>query len=215
MAYEIKILLADDHRLFLEGIRSIIESEPGLKVVAEANDGEEVMVKLKSYYVDIVMLDIQMPKMNGIQAAQMISEKYPDIRVLVLSMHTEKIFIEKMYTAGVAGYVLKNTNKEELINAIRTVHRGGRYFSNDIIPALFDNSSSKTVSKSMFTPELTKREREILTLIAREYSNPQIAEELFISIQTVNTHRKNLLKKLDAKNTAGLVKYAISINLLQ
>jgi len=214
MNNKINILLADDHQLFIDGIKFVIESDPRLRVVTEANDGEGVLIKLKSYYVDIVMLDIQMPKLNGIETAHIITEKYPAIKIIALSMHTERIFIEKMYNAGVDGYILKNTNKTELIQGIKTVYGGGKYYSHDIMRSLFQNQAAINTAKGTFQTELTKREIEILTMIAKEYSNPMIAQELFISIQTVNTHRKNLLKKLDVKNTAGLVKYAMSINLL-
>jgi len=154
-----------------------------------------------------MMLDIQMPQMNGIETAWAIREQYPSVKLIALSMHAEKIFVEKMYRAGVSGYVLKNTNKNELLTAIKAVYHGGTYFSGEIIPAMFSLGDDESMADP--GPELTKREKEILILIAQEYSNPQIAEALFLSILTVNTHRKNLLKKLDAKNTAGLVKYAI------
>jgi DNA-binding NarL/FixJ family response regulator len=213
MQQDIKILIADDHKLFLEGIKTIINSIPELRVVADASNGEEVLVKLKSYYVDVVLLDIQMPKLNGIQTTQIISEKYPAVKLIALSMHMEKAFIEKMYNSGASGYILKSSHPEELIKSIFAVYKGEKYYSGEVIPHLLQDQQ-KDNFKSNIVPELTKRETEILTLIAREYNNSKIAAELFLSIQTVNTHRKNLLRKLDVNNTAGLVKYAITNNLI-
>jgi len=209
---EIHILLVDDHQLFLEGIKTMLDGYQEFKVIADANDGEEVFAKLKLYYIDIIILDIQMPRMNGMKTAEILKEKYPEIKILTLSMHNEKAFIEKMFFSGVDGYLLKNTTKEELVNAIRTICNGGKYFSPDIMSSIL-HPTVLSRNGSFAHPELSKREIEILALIARELSNPQIAEQLHLSIQTINTHRKNLLRKLNVKNTAGLVKYALNNNL--
>lgn len=210
---DIKLLIADDHHLFLEGLKAMLELNAGIKIVATASDGEEVLIKLKSYYIDILLLDIQMPKMNGIETTKEIRAKYPDTKIIALSMHNEKAFIQKMYQNGVNGYVLKTCGKEELLNAIHTVQQGGKYFSPETIVALLDNNQHKN-SGMVVENQLTKREKEILILIAKEQSNPNIAEQLHISLHTVNTHRKNLLLKLGLKNTAGLVHYAIKKNML-
>jgi DNA-binding NarL/FixJ family response regulator len=154
-----------------------------------------------------------MPKMNGIETAKEICLKYPDTKTIVLSMHNEKAFIQKMYLNGVQGYLLKTCSKTELLNAIHIVHKGGKYFSNETTLALLENDLSKKANK-IIEEQLSKREKEILILIAKEQNNSSIAEQLHISIHTVNTHRRNLLLKLGVKNTAGLVAYAFQKNLL-
>jgi DNA-binding NarL/FixJ family response regulator len=206
-------MIADDHQIFIDGLTGLLSSIPGIEIKATANDGEEVLRKLKSYYIDILILDIQMPKMNGIETAKQVSLKFPETRTIVLSMHNEKAFIQKMYLHNVKGYVLKNCTKGELINAIETVHKGGSYFSSEVSLALLDSANPKKAN-GVIEEQLSKREIEILALIAKEENNSSIAEKLHISIHTVNTHRKNILLKLGVKNTAGLVGYAIKHNLL-
>jgi DNA-binding NarL/FixJ family response regulator len=203
----IRILLADDHRIFLEGLRELISQQPGLHVVATAENGEELLVKMRSYHVDLVILDIQMPKMNGIAAAAEMRRRFPQVPMLVLSMHSERHFIQRVFDIGVQGFLLKNTGKAELVEAIRSIHAGERYFREDAALALLEGSRQAAAPGE--TPPLSKRETEILILIAREHSNAEIAGMLHLSVETINTHRKNLLHKLGAKNTAGLVKYAI------
>ncbi len=210
---KINIMIADDHELFIEGMKTMLEPQSALEIKATANDGEEVLRKLKSYYIDILLLDIQMPKMNGIETARQIQLKHPETKIIVLSMHNEKAFIEKMYQYGVSGYLLKNCNKLELLNAINVVHSGNKYFSTETTLVLLGNKKAEKVS-GIIEDHLSAREKEILTLIAREENNSEIAEYLHISIHTVNTHRKNLLLKLGVKNTAGLVAYAIRNNMI-
>ncbi len=206
-------MIADDHQLFLEGLKGMLELIPTIEIIATANDGEEVLRKLKSYYIDILLLDIQMPKMNGIETAKEVHLKYPDTKTIALSMHNEKAFIQKMYQNDVHGYLLKTSSKTELLNAIYVVHNGGKYFSTEATLALLEEKTNKKTS-IIVEEQLSKREKEILILIAKEQSNPSIAEQLHISIHTVNTHRKNMLLKLGVKNTAGLVHYAIKKNML-
>ncbi|MDX2001648.1 MAG: response regulator transcription factor [Chitinophagales bacterium] len=208
---KIRIILVDDHKLFLEGLRELIDKQEDMEVVAIADNGEDLLIKMNAYYVDVVLLDIYMPEMNGIEAAKELQEKYPNTKVIAVSMYHEKAYIQKMRDYGVMGYLLKNTGRQELLEAIRAVSDGKTYFGNEIALTLLDN---KKGSNPGTMPSLSKREREILVLIAKEYSNPDIAKQLHLSVETINTHRKNLLQKLSAKNTAGLVKYAIYNNML-
>lgn len=212
----IEIMVADDHRVFREGIVSILENSGEIKVIAQARDGKEVMEKLKSCQPSIILMDISMGGAGGIETTRLVREQYPDIKVLVLSMHSESSYIVKMLEAGASGYLLKDTGSAELINAIKAVAGGNTYFSSQATATLVDQlvKGKKPAERKEGVP-LTKREIEVLRLIAEEYSNPEIAEKLFISIRTVDTHRRNLLEKLGVKNTAGLVKYAIKHKLVE
>lgn len=207
-------MIADDHLLFLESLKGMLESIPGIEIQATAADGEEVLLKLKAYYIDILLLDIQMPKLNGMETAKLVFQKYPETKIISLSMHNERLFIQKMFESGAKGYLLKSCNKEELLSAIRKIHEGGTHFSDETTLALLQKDGDRRANK-IVEEQLSKREREILMLIAREENNQSIAEQLHISIHTVNTHRKNLLFKLGVKNTAGLVRYAIMKNMLE
>jgi len=210
MNENISFIIADDHPLFLEGLKMIVETNPFYKVVATANNGEEVLIKLSSHYVDIVLIDINMPKSDGLQTTKSIKEKYPEISVICISSHMEKVIIERMYQFGASAYLSKNLNIEELEIAINKAVLKERYYSPEILKLLFE----KRFPQSKFSPNvnnynLTKRELDVLLLIGEEYNTPQIANKLSISTHTVISHRKNLLQKLNVRNTAGLVKYAI------
>ncbi len=208
---KIKIILADDHKLFIEGLKTMISQMPDFEVVAEAKDGEELIRKLRLYYVDLVISDIHMPKLNGIDAVKQIRMLFPNIKILMISMQEELSYVKALFDLGVNGYLLKNANREELETAMHKIVDGGNYFSSDLMSSLM--SAKKSTGNGDEEIALTRREKEILTLISQEYSNAAIAEMLFISLETVNSHRKNLLRKLNAKNTAGLVKYALSVGL--
>ncbi|MBN2521495.1 MAG: response regulator transcription factor [Bacteroidales bacterium] len=214
---QIKVMVADDHKMFREGIKALLEKEKNITVVSEANDGEEVFMKLSEKPVDLILLDISMEGMNGIEIAKKVCDQFPDVKILALSMHSEINYITSMLEAGATGYILKNTGKEEMITAIKTVASGDSYFSNEVSVKLIQNLNKKSLQPGLKDTKeipLTKREIEILQLIVQEYSNPEIAKKLFISIRTVDTHRRNLLEKLGVKNTAGLVKYAIKHGLI-
>ncbi len=211
----INVLIADDHEVFRDGIISILENVDDISIVAEAKDGRETMEKLKEVKPDVILMDIAMGGANGIETTQLVKQAYPDIKVLVLSMHSESGYVVKMLEAGASGYLLKDAGQEEMIRAIRTVYEGNTYYSqqvSSIIVAQLTNSGK--AQKERAGVPLTQREVEVLKLITEEYSNPEIAEKLFISVRTVDTHRRNLLEKLRVKNTAGLVKYAIKQGLL-
>ncbi|MCB0561283.1 MAG: response regulator transcription factor [Lewinellaceae bacterium] len=206
----IAIMIADDHRVFREGIVSILENTGDIRVVAQAQDGKQVMELLRQVQPELILMDISMGEAGGIETTRLVREHYPGIKVLVLSMHSESSYIVKMLEAGASGYLLKDAGSAELINAIKAVAGGQTYFSSQVSATLVDQlvKGNKPADRKAGVT-LTKREIEVLRLIAEEYSNPEIAEKLFISIRTVDTHRRNLLEKLEVKNTAGLVKYAM------
>jgi DNA-binding NarL/FixJ family response regulator len=211
---KIEILIADDHQMFIEGIISSLAANEFITVVATANNGKQILKLLEKDTVDVILLDINMPEMNGIEAAKIILKKYPGIKIISLSMYLEKEFIEELIKIGVSGYILKNTSMKELEQSVLAVASGKKYFSNDAALKILD-AQTNTRYADNFTinqqpsPGLTERETEVLKLIAKEYTTPEIAEKLFISAYTVETHRKNLIRKLNVKSMAGLVKYAV------
>ena len=216
---KIRIMIADDHKMFRDGLKEILNKESNIVVVAEANDGAEVLKILESESVDVVLMDIDMGGFNGIETTKAILAKNINTRILVLSMHSDSKYIISMLEAGARGYILKNAGKEEMIAAINTVASGDSYFSSQVSSKITEQLQKKRSYNNIRPLQeeipLTPREFEVLKLIAQEYSNPEIAEMLFISIRTVDTHRRNLLEKLGVKNTAGLVKYAIRKGLLE
>ncbi|MEQ8689200.1 MAG: response regulator transcription factor [Imperialibacter sp.] len=201
---DIKVLIADDHHLMVDGIKSLLDDVEGLEIVGVANDGEETMVFVSRKPVDVILLDLQMPKMNGFQVAEQIKKKYPAIRILVLTMYDKPGFIRELLESGVDGYVLKNTGKEELVEGIKTVNNGEKFFSKEV-SGIFYDSFRKEKDENTF---LTTREIEIIKLIAQELTSQEIADKLFLSHFTVDTHRRNIINKLGVKNTAGLIRYA-------
>ncbi|MBT1697298.1 response regulator transcription factor [Fulvivirgaceae bacterium PWU4] len=214
---KIRILIADDHKIIRVGLRGMLALESNMEVVGEAEDGKEVVAVLQATAADVVLMDIDMGKSSGIEATEKVKGLYPQTHVLALTMHEEETHIIKMLEAGARGYLLKNAGREELVRAIETVFNGDTYFSHSVSGALLKalmHQKNKSVTKTSEDIPLSEREIEVLKLIAQEYSNREIADKLFISIRTVDTHRRNILEKLDIKNTAGLVKYAISKGLI-
>lgn len=200
----INILIADDHPMIIDGLRMSLSNVAEVKIVADARDGQSVINVLKKFPVDVILLDINMPGLNGFDTLKKIKPLFPNVKILILSMYDMPEFIRSVIKGGASGYLLKNTGKDELIEAIQKAHRGETYFSRDVRQILKNEENSPTSSV-----HLTRREKEILRLIAMEKTTSEIAEELFISTHTVDTHRKNLLSKLDVKNAAGLVKFAL------
>lgn len=203
----IRIAIADDHQMFIDGIHSILESVAHIQIVAEAENGLELIKAVEKYSPDIVLTDIRMPGMDGVAAVKYLSENHPNIPVLVLSMFDQEEDILEMLKAGASGYLLKKAGKRELLTAIESLLNDRPYYS----PSIEADLRKKIGNQELFEPQspLTKREREILKLLARGKTSRQIANELVISKYTVDTHRKNIHKKLDIKTNTGLVRYAL------
>lgn len=210
---KIKIIIADDHTMFLQGIVSLLENEENINILGVAPNGKEVFKIIDSALPDILLLDISMPEMDGIEVTKIIKQQFPSVKILIISTHSNIQMIAKLIRMGVEGYLLKNAEKEELLHAIYTINKGGNYFCKEV-EGKNDDNNSKIKSETSQITELSSREKEILILIAQEFTGNEIAEKTFITLNTVNTHRRNLISKLNVKNTAGLVKYAIEYGLL-
>lgn len=214
---KIKVLIVDDHQLMIEGLRSLLVDEEDIESVAGANSLEETMKFLEENPVDVVLMDIHMPEVSGIEITKQIKKKYPDTQVIALTMHDDISIITRMIKAGASGYVLKKTNMYEVIDALKTVHQGGKYLSMSTQNIIMDNLMSPDElmeNKEENKPVLSARELEVLKLIAKEYSNEKIGEELFISERTVEAHRRNIFIKTKTKSIVGLMKYAIQEGLI-
>ena len=198
------IVLADDHALFRQGVRKILEEVDGLRVVGEANDGLELLELLKREAPHLIILDISMPNLRGLEAAREIKGLYPQVNVLLLTMHKKKDFLQQGLEAGVDGFLVKEDADTELLQAVKTIRRGGKFYS----PLLSDRLADLATQKGKTDP-LTKREKEIAKLLAEGKSSKEIAELLYISIYTVRRHRDNIMRKLDLKGLADLVRYAM------
>lgn len=202
----IRLIITDDHPIIRDGIKTILADAKGIKLIGCASDGAELMELLKSKEADVILMDINMPGVNGIDATKLVKEKYPNTKVLSFSQYDEKRFIKQMLKNGANGYLLKNSSANEMVNAIKIAHSGGMYMSPEL-PNVFGNKP-KPRSNYLF-PDLTKREIDVLQEICKEKNTHEIAETLFLSSNTVETHRANLLLKVGVKNTAGLVKWAV------
>ncbi len=214
---KINILLVDDHDIVRDGIIALLEDEVGFNIIDEAETGKEALECCENYGgdIDLLIMDINMPVMDGIEATQRINEDYPDIKILALTMMDEDQHIRQMIEAGASGYIMKSSDKLELVDAITTILDGKHYFSDDATQrVMMDLVQGTDKSNSTDPAKLTDREIEVLELIVKENTNQQIAEQLYISTRTVDAHRRNLLQKTGAKNTAGLVTYAIKHNLV-
>ncbi|MEX0823462.1 MAG: response regulator transcription factor [Balneolaceae bacterium] len=211
----IKVVLADDHKIVRDGIKLMLEPQPGIDVVAEAENGADVLSKLDDLQVDLVIMDINMPEMDGVMATRNIKDKYPDIKVLALTMSNDDLHIRQMIQAGASGYIMKSAGRNELKDAIEAIMSGKHYFSDEATQSIMMDLVKGKGKSSMPDPiHITDRELEILELIVKEFTNQEIADKLYISSRTVDAHRRNLLQKTGARNTAGLVKYAFQHNII-
>ncbi len=218
-----RILIADDHSVVRSGLRLLLQSSPDFAVVAEAADGEEAIMLVDKHKPDVVIMDISMPRLNGIEATSVMKQSHPEIKVIILTVHEDEGYVYQMLRAGASGYVLKSAGKKEIFAAIESALSGKRFFSPGISEMIIegfikrDKESRETLEQ--VTPssrqQLTKREIEVLRYIAQGYTNRKIAEALFLSIRTINTHRTNLMQKLDIHDTARLVRYAIETGLVK
>jgi two-component system nitrate/nitrite response regulator NarL len=199
----IKIILVDDHPLFREGIASRLNMQDDIEIIAEAENGLQLLELLATIAPDIVMMDISMPEMNGMDALEIINEKFPNVHIIMLSMHDDKEYILNVIRSGAAGYLLKDISGEDMVHAIHKVHQGGKYFSNEITEILAQENTNTGGDI------LTTREQLILRLFSHGYNNKMIASELDISVRTVETHKRNIKHKLEIDTTSGLVRFAI------
>ncbi len=213
----IRVAIADDHAMFVDGIESILKMEDSIKVIDRCFDGQSVFNMLKKQAIDVLLLDINLPDLSGIEVSKRLNTEFPNVKVIALSMHNEESIVSEMLKNGARGYILKNTGREELVQAIHTVAEGLTYFSKAVTETIMGSLTKKPAAKKNFAlaPKLSYREKQILSLIVKEYTNPEIAEQLFISLKTVETHRSNLISKLNVRNTAGLVRATIEYNLLE
>ncbi|MDI9341800.1 MAG: response regulator transcription factor [Sediminibacterium sp.] len=210
---KIRILLADDHELILNGLKFLFNEEEDIEVVATAKNGLEALAILKQNTVDMVITDIKMPEMNGLELSAKIREVYPDIKVIVLTLYKDPEFVKAIIDAEADGYLLKNEDAGEIKNIIRHVMNDGTHFSKDIV-GILRSELRKDKERAENTNDLSKREMEIIRLICQELSSVEIAERLFISKATVDVHRKNIIQKTGVRSLVGLIRFALENNIV-
>lgn len=205
----INIIIADDHKLFREGLVNLLEETEEIKVIDEAKSGQDVIEKTGLHNPDVILMDIVMPDMSGVSATRAIRKEHPGIKVIALTMHTEKHFIKEMLKAGASGYLFKDCSYNQLIEAIISVNKGSKYLSSEVTNVVVTEYLHNSGNRSGSDNNLTEREEEILKLYAEGNTTRQISEMLYVSVKTVGTHKQNILKKLDLKNETDLIKYAL------
>ncbi|MEO0895596.1 MAG: response regulator transcription factor [Bacteroidota bacterium] len=207
----IRVAITDDEMLFRLGMKQLLEDFDNIQVVMQAENGKDLLNQLEQVQQmpDILLLDLNMPEMNGIEVSKVLQKDYPDIKIIILSTHISKAFILNMIELGASSYLPKNSLPEQVETTVREVDRKGFSYSDEVMKVIRENMVKKTRPKASFGTELTSREKEILQLICEQYTTNEIAEKLFISPRTVDGHRNNLLEKLNCRNTAGLVVYAV------
>jgi len=205
----IRIVLADDHKVLRQGLSQAIKNEPDMEIAGQAENGQEVIKLTRELLPDIIVMDIQMPELNGIEAARQITADYPQVKIIALSMHSSKRFIQEMFKAGAKGYLLKDCEYAELINAIRTVVTDGTYISPSISGGVIEDYILQPFERDNAFAVLSDREREVLQLVAEGKTTKQIARVLHVSPKTVEGHRTRIMHKLKIDNVANLTKYAI------
>ena len=217
----IKVLLVDDHRILREGLRALLSEQPGLVVVGDASDGEAALAMIAESHPDVVVMDMVMPRMSGLEATALIRKRHPQVRVLILSMYDDDEYVQRVIQAGASGYVLKGVAADDLVLAIREVHRGSSFLQPAIAAKLIEDyvrrvrGDEPPVLDALRDGELlTVREREVLGLIASGNTNQRIADLLDLSRKTVESHRTNIMRKLDAHDVTELVRYAIRTGLI-
>lgn len=206
----IRVLIADDHAILRDGIRSILESQEDIIVVGEAGNGEEAFEFVSKLMPDVVLMDISMPKVNGLEGTRLIKEKFPQVKVLILTQHDNREYIAPALGAGASGYVLKRSGRREMLNALRQVYEQGAFLTGNVTQEVLREYTQNGHNKKETDQHLTDRERQVLYLIVEGKSNKEIALELGISPKTVSVHRTNLMLKLGVQNTVELIRYAAS-----
>lgn len=204
---KIKLLIVDDHPLILEGLKNLLEGEEAVQIIHMCSTAYEVIEAMRTTVPDVALLDINLPDVNGIELCARIKKEFPIVKCIALTTYSQRSYINKMMEAGAAGYLLKNASKAEILTAIQEVHTGGMYLR-------VKDEGSQMEEENSPIPTLTPREKEVLGLIAEGMTNPQIAKKLFVSVLTVNSHRKNLLHKFEVSNTAMLIRQAVVAGLV-
>ena len=206
---KIKVLIADDHQLFREGLINLLSSSKEIDIIAYADNGKDAYEKAVIYNPDIILMDISMPVMGGEEATRLVKKQMPAIKVIALTMHSDKHYIKTMLEAGVDGYLFKNCTYNQLIEAIKTVVAGKKYLSGDITETLIDDYLNKETAGEIEESYLTEREMDVLKLYAEGKTTREISDKLFVSIKTVGTHRQHIMEKLDIKTTVEMIRYAL------
>lgn len=210
---KIKIIIVDDHQMMIDGLCALLKNNKEIEIVATFTNGNLLLETIENLSIDVVLTDISMPEIDGFELTKKIKEKKPAIQVIALSMSNNIVDINKMIDLGISGYVLKNTGNQELITAIQNVAAGKMHFSDEVTDEMTKHKHD-TVKEKNTTLKLTDRELEILKLIVQEMNNAEIADKLFISERTVETHRKNMIRKFNSKSIIGLIKYALENKLI-
>lgn len=210
-----KVLLVDDHEIIIDGLKALLAKEKNIRIVGEAMNGNEAILKTQELIPDIILMDVSMPGLNGIDATKQIKADFPDTKILMLTQHESKEYVLQVLKVGADGYLLKNSKKEELIRAIEAICSGKKYLGDSISAMMLDNifESSAENDKKLESKEiLTKREIEIIKLLANDNSNQEVSDKLEISLRTVETHRRNIMQKLNLKSAVALVRFALKNN---
>lgn len=205
---KIKLFIVDDHQMMIDGIGSLISGEQKFEIVGTALNGLEALLKIEKTLPDILITDVSMPGMGGIELCARTKQKFPHVKILVLTMYNDREIVNEIIASGAHGYILKNTGKHELQMALEALSQGETFYSEEVMNNLVENMKNPSGEKKVFSSDLTVREIEIVRLIVKELSTAEIADKLFISQRTVETHRKNILRKTAVKNIAGLINYA-------
>jgi DNA-binding NarL/FixJ family response regulator len=213
MDIPVRLLLVDDHELFLDGLISLLGGNENLEIIGTALNGKIALEKIALDPPDMILCDLNMPEMNGIELVKVLKEDYPETKVIVLTMHDDRPTVTEIMMAEADGYILKNTDRSELMKAIQRVCDGSTYYCNEVMSIILDKykEEKKTAEQPI---QLTDREKEILQLIAQEKSSEEIAQALYISRRTVETHRKNIIKKTEVKSIVGLLKFGYRMGLI-
>jgi len=206
---KIQIVLVDDHQMFRDGVKAVLSDESNINIVGEVGNGNDLYKLLETETVDIIITDISMPEISGIEITKYVSDKFADIKILILSMHSNEEFITKALSSGANGYLPKDTSMSELLDAINTIYKGDNYYNKTISDTILKSVINKSKTNSGNNKTLTNREKEIVSLVVDGLTNKEIADKLCISIRTVDSHKNNVMQKLQLKSSVELVKFAI------
>ncbi|MFK8045072.1 MAG: response regulator [Crocinitomicaceae bacterium] len=211
-----KVIIADDHKMILEGLCFLLEGEAGIEIIDTAQDGEILLEQIEANdEIDIIILDINMPKIDGIEATKRIKATYPEIKILILSMYKQIEFIKQLIRAGADGYILKNSGRDVLLEAIQKLLNGERFFGQGVMNVMVQSFTEERRTKDIKIVALSEREKEVVRVIVKDMTSDEIASHLNLSVHTINSHRKNILSKLGVKNIAGIYTYALQSGIVK